>query len=102
MGISEDDVLNMPEAKFRGWQYLEAREPFGERRWDLLFARLMAFIANMIRSNDQDAVLFQTFIPKWDAITEPIDRTAQLEVEYTNMLLWKQGYDRQRQLEQVN
>ncbi len=92
----------MPEPEFRGWQYIELREPFGERRLDFLVGMLAALIANINRDAKHPGYKRSDFIPDWDAEPEPIDRTAMLEAEYLNLKNFLECYQRQREQKQLN
>ncbi len=92
----------MPEARFRGWQFLEKLEPWGDRRIDFGAALVASVIANSNRDASKTAWKPSDFIPDWDAEPEPVNREAMIEADYIRMMLFKEGYDRQRSMQHTS
>ncbi len=88
----------MPEEEFRGWQFMYNNEPWGDRRLDYLFGMLAAVIANIHRGDSKQAYKASDFMQDWDALYQPVDRAAAMEAEVLKLQLFKQGYDREREL----
>jgi len=50
-----------------GWEAFDSLEPVGDERIDLLFASVVAMIANVNRGKDQKPFTLQDAMLKWDA-----------------------------------
>ncbi len=88
----------MPEAKFRGYQYMEQREPFGDRRLDLIGGFITAGVRNGFLNQGQSGYSPKDFMPNWDTSEEmaEADRIAAMQEECNNLMLFKEGYERKR------
>lgn len=72
----------MPLTEFMGWQYLEQREPWGDRRLDHVIALLACTLANIHRGPNATPFKVSDFMTQWDAPENPpqaADPFAQFE-----------------------
>lgn len=58
------------------WRAIELVEPWGERRMDLLFARMTAFIANLVRNEDKHPEPYTTkdFQIDWEELWKEVSQ----------------------------
>ncbi len=93
----------MPEVEFRGWQYMELREPFGDRRLDLAAGFITAGVRNGLLNQGQSGYSPKDFMPDWDRDERDVEaaNVDAMRSEVNNLLLFKEGYDRKRATEQA-
>jgi hypothetical protein len=94
--------MELPEKRFRGWQYIYNHEPWGDRRQDYLFGMLAAVIANIHRGDNKQAYKASDFMQDWDGYYQPAERAGGLQAEFDNLKMHLESYRRQRELKQVN
>jgi hypothetical protein len=53
--------------EFNEWRYIYTQEPWGDRRMDVLFAQLIAFLVNMMKAKHETPAKITDFLlPWWD------------------------------------
>ncbi len=80
---------------------MEMREPFGDRRLDLVGGFIAAGVRNGFLGQGQSGYAPKDFMPDWDRDEGAIeaDRIAAMQAECNELLLFKEGYERKRRME---
>ncbi len=93
---------DLPERIFRGWQYLESREPWGDRRLDVVAGLITAGIRNGWLNKGQKPYGVVDFMPDWDGFRQMSEASTPEEL-HSKFLLIKDDVERaQKKKQSIN